>query len=287
MAALYGTEDDALLAWQRACAQVAETLRGPHEEERLRKALQLAQDGHVTLEDDGFAMVESRGKRYEVQADGTCACPDAQHRGVTCKHTLAVQIHALAAAALCPDGTPPLAPAATPSPATEAPRPRGWQPTPPTSARWAVHEAPTSACFKFRVGGVELLYTLRGVDDAELVRRITTTLPTLHAVMDACAARVAQRDAAPEAVPAAPPVPTPAAARVSGLLRPWQATKAALRAGPPTCHQPRPHASGETEAVRQASGADTSGAASEQARSRPRSAERSEGRLDRTRARRG
>ena len=38
------------------------------------------------------------------------------------------------------------------------------------SHAWDVHEAPASACFKFRVGTMELLYTLRGVDDAELQR---------------------------------------------------------------------------------------------------------------------
>ena len=93
IAALYGHDDDTLVAWQRACAEAAEALRPQPDEDRLRKALTLAQDGHVTLEDDGFATVESRGKHYQVQADGACACPDAQHRGATCKHALAVQIH--------------------------------------------------------------------------------------------------------------------------------------------------------------------------------------------------
>ena len=208
-AELYGREDDTLLAWQRACAEAAEALRPQPEEERLRKALTLAQDGHVTLEDDGSASVESRGTQYAVSADGACACPDAQHRGATCKHTLAVQIHFLASASLRPGGDHRHAPTA-PTPAAETPTGQGWQPTPKTSARWDVHEAPASACFKFRVGGVELLYTLRGVDDAELVRRITTTLPTLHDVMDACEAHAEQRQAAREEAQAAP-VPPPAA----------------------------------------------------------------------------
>ena len=218
IAALYGKEDDTLLAWQRACAQAADTLRGTHDEDRLRKALQLAQDGHVTLEDDGFATVESRGKHYEMQADGACDRPDAQHRGTTCKHVLAVQIHSLASASLRPDGDHRHAHSAEPTPTTDAPRGQGWQPRPKTSARWDVHEAHASACFKFRVGGVELLYTLRGVDDAELVRRITATLPTLHDVMDACDAHAAQRDAAREAALAAPMAP-PASAAVPALTQ--------------------------------------------------------------------
>ena len=35
IAALYGHEDDTLLAWQRCCAQAAETLRPQHDPERL------------------------------------------------------------------------------------------------------------------------------------------------------------------------------------------------------------------------------------------------------------
>jgi hypothetical protein len=58
-AELYGREDDTLIAWQRACAQAAETRRGQHDEERLRKALQLAHDGAVELH-DGFALVAER-----------------------------------------------------------------------------------------------------------------------------------------------------------------------------------------------------------------------------------
>ena len=59
IAALYGHEDDTLLAWQRFCAQAAEALRAHHDPERLTKALRLAQDGHVALEADGYALVTS------------------------------------------------------------------------------------------------------------------------------------------------------------------------------------------------------------------------------------
>jgi len=71
------------------------------------------------------------------------------------------------------------------------------------SYAWDVHEAPASACFKFRVGTMELMYTLRGVDDAELQRRITATLPTLQEVIEACEERAAQRAATREAAQAA------------------------------------------------------------------------------------
>src|SRR6266852_6186741 len=93
VAALFGHSDDTLVAWQQACVQAAAALQPPPDPERLAKALALAQDGGVTLESDGSALVTSNGTRYRVEADGTCHCPDVQHRGAPCKHTLAVQIH--------------------------------------------------------------------------------------------------------------------------------------------------------------------------------------------------
>jgi hypothetical protein len=56
------------------------------------------------------------------------------------------------------------------------------------------------------------MYTLRGVDDAELQRRITATLPTLQEVIEACEERAAQRAAAREAAQAAQAQQAPASA---------------------------------------------------------------------------
>jgi len=85
-------------------------------------------------------------------------------------------------------------------------------PSTPASQAWDVHEAPASACFKFRVGNMELLYTLRGIDDTELQQRMTATLPTLQEVIEACEERAAQRAAAREAAQAAQAQQAPAAA---------------------------------------------------------------------------
>jgi len=86
IAVLFGHENDTLIAWQRACTHAAEALRPQHESERLAKALALAQDGHVVLEDDGTATVQGSGPQpYTVQG-GLCDCPDAKKRGVPCKH---------------------------------------------------------------------------------------------------------------------------------------------------------------------------------------------------------
>jgi hypothetical protein len=198
IAVLFGHADDPLIAWQRACTHAAEALRPQHESERLAKALALAQDGHVVLEDDGTATVQGSGTQpYTVQG-GLCDCPDAKKRGVPCKHALAVQIHQHAAALLLPSARPEPQQAAPP----QAPQPKH-QARARSSTVWDVHEAPASACFKFRVGTMELMYTLRGIDDAELQRRITATLPTLQEVIEACEERAAQRAAAREAAQAA------------------------------------------------------------------------------------
>ncbi len=88
VAALFGHADDTLIAWQQACVQAAAALQPPPDPERLAKALALAQEGAVILENDGAALVTSGGTRYRVEADGTCRCPDVQHRGAPCKHLL-------------------------------------------------------------------------------------------------------------------------------------------------------------------------------------------------------
>ena len=164
IAALYGHEDDTLLAWQRFCAQAAEPLRPQHDPERLSKALALAQGGHVEVEDDGFAVVTSGTKLYHVHADGRCDCPDHQHRGAPCKHVLAVLIHTRAHELVAPSPAPAAAePPAAPSAPTKPTR----QATPRSSAAWDVHEAPVSSCFKIRVGAFEWTHTMRATDDAE------------------------------------------------------------------------------------------------------------------------
>ena len=200
IAALYGVEDDTLVAWQRFCAQTAETLRQHHDAERLSKALALAQGGCVEVEDDGFAVVTSGTKLYHVQADGNCDCPDYQNRRTPCKHVLAVLIHTRAQALAAPSTAPAAEPSATPK-ATRPAKPR-------RSAAWDVHEAPVSSCFKIRVGAFEWTHTMRGAEDAELHTRIQAFVPTFREVLAALDALQAERDAA-KAVPVPPPLATP------------------------------------------------------------------------------
>jgi hypothetical protein len=187
--------------WQHAVAQVGEHLHAKLRvevlPERLRKALELVQATAVTLHTDGSASVQSGKQTYTLAPD--CPCADAKHRTELCKHALAVELHRRALAVFHGEA-PELA--SSPAAAVVA-LPPAALPSAPASSAWNVHEAPASACFKFRVGNLELLYTLRGIDDAELQRRMTATLPTLQDIIEACEERAAQRVAERAAAQAA------------------------------------------------------------------------------------
>jgi len=229
VAALYGHEDDTLIAWQRCCAQAAEALRPQPDPERLSKALALAQGGHVEVEDDGFAVVTSGTKLYHVQADGSCDCPDYQNRRTPCKHVLAVLIHARAQELVAPRPSPAAAaPPAAPSAPAKAPRP----PKPRSSAAWDVHEAPVSSCFKIRVGAFEWTHTMRATDDAELHTRVQAFVPTFREIVAALDALQAEREAAKAApaVPAQPPAPPAAVPQADLQTLLQQAVQQALAA---------------------------------------------------------
>jgi hypothetical protein len=89
---------------------------------------------------------------------------------------------------------------------------------------------------------MELTYTFRGVDDAELQARIADTLPMLQAMMEACedrhVTRQAEREAAKavQAQPLPPRVSTPA--DLQQLVQ--QALAAAAAHGPAPEEQPAP-----------------------------------------------
>src|SRR5262249_59245972 len=78
----------------------------------------------------------------------------------------------------------------------------------PASAAWHVHEAPTSSCFKIRVGTLEWTHTIRASDDTELHTRLQAFLPTFRAIAAALEALHAEREAA-KAAPAGPVQQTP------------------------------------------------------------------------------
>jgi hypothetical protein len=211
VAALYGHADDTLIAWQQACVHAADALQPPPDPERLAKALALAQDGAVRIEDDGDALVTSGDARYLVRAGGTYLCPDAQYRGASCKHRLAMQIHQQATAQLAPNASAVLPRAATPPP-VPAQEPR--QGRSPSADRWDVTEAPASCCLRLRIGELELMYTMRDVSDAELTSRVQHLVPWVQDVLDQARERQAHLEALRqqrEAAQAAPTAPAPSA----------------------------------------------------------------------------
>ena len=176
------------------------------------------------------------------------------------KHALAVELHRRALTIFHGTATEPppalAAPSASPA-AVAAALPPAALPSAPASQAWDVHEAPASACFKFRVGNMELLYTLRGIADTELQQRMTATLPTLQDIIEACEERAAQRAAAREAAqaaqappaPPAPPVPQPTSAPADLQTLVQQAVQQALAAanGPATPPPPAPPSNGTAQ----------------------------------------
>jgi hypothetical protein len=87
----------------QAALQATELLKEqpdvPLTQDRLTKALDLVLSNAVLLYPDNTASVNSGSRRYTV-ANGSCSCADATHRGHTCKHQLAVDIHRRAMALL-------------------------------------------------------------------------------------------------------------------------------------------------------------------------------------------
>jgi hypothetical protein len=202
--------DDTVIAWRQACTQAADLLRPQHDRERLAKALALAHEGAVMLGNDGAALVTSHGTRYRIDDDGLCHCPDAQHRGTSCKHRLAVQIHRQAMASLA---------ASTPSATVPV---MAQTDRLPSADRWAVTEAPASCCVRLDIGELELIYTMRDISDTELTGRVQHLVPWLQDLVDQARERQAQLDtlrqqhdaaagqaAVPPSPPSVPPVSPP------------------------------------------------------------------------------
>jgi hypothetical protein len=63
----------------------------------------------------------------------------------------------------------------------------------PSTASWPISEAPASLNIKLRVGNMELMFTMRDVDDLKLQRRATMSLPWLTDILHGCEANLAAR----------------------------------------------------------------------------------------------
>src|SRR5262249_7666622 len=210
IADLTGYEDAATLRWQQACVQAANTLTAlPNGRyvnvrmERMRQGLELAQRGAVTLPEDGeqlSAVVRSGNNVYQVDTHLlTCTCADYQKHLQACKHLLAVEVHLGALGLLPPEPAPAPEPdahalARTAFEAQEqalltAPPPAAV----PSTPSWPISEAPASLNIKLKVGNMELMYTMRDVDDLKLQRRATMSLPWLTDILHGCEANLAAR----------------------------------------------------------------------------------------------
>ena len=162
--ALQATDRDDV---ERVLDQTAAAMANPAYGNRLRLAKELVRHGAVTLNYDGTASVVSKDHTYDINQ--TCTCEDSRLRSPYCKHVLAAQLlHRL---------TQQLGPAQN-----GGGRPEGTSapPAPATSQTWAVNEAAASCCLKFKIDGIEVMYTMRDVDDRALFPRVKQMLARLH-----------------------------------------------------------------------------------------------------------
>ena len=167
---LTGYEDAAMLRWQQACVQAANTLTAlPNGRyvnvrmERMRQGLELAQRGAVTLPEEGedlSAVVRSGNNIYQVDTRLlTCTCADYQKHLQACKHVLATEIHTGAL------GLAGRAEELLTSPATEPAITTSLPPAAPTTASWPISEAPASLNIKLKVGNMEFMLTMQDVGE--------------------------------------------------------------------------------------------------------------------------
>ena len=170
----YGTE------FHLALAQTAATMVNPAHGDRLRKAMDLVRSGAVTFHDDGTATVTSNGHPYEMVDE--CPCEDSRRRSPYCKHYLALQLVQRTMERLGRGHN-----------GNGARDVSSVTPTPARSQAWAVNEAPASCCLKFQIDGIEIMYTMRDVDDHALFPRVKQMLTRLHDKMEQTSAETPSR----------------------------------------------------------------------------------------------
>ena len=170
----YGTE------FHLALAQTAATMVNPAHGDRLRKAMDLVRSGAVTFHDDGTATVTSNGHPYEIVDE--CPCEDSRRRSPYCKHYLAVQLVQRTMERLGRGHN-----------GNGARDVSSVTPTPARSQAWAVNEAPASCCLKFQIDGIEIMYTMRDVDDHALFPRVKQMLTRLQEKMGQTSAETPSR----------------------------------------------------------------------------------------------
>src|SRR5262249_23896953 len=124
--------------------------------ERMRRGLELAQRGAVSLSEDGeelSATVRSGSNLYQIDMRLlTCPCADYQKHCEACNHLVAAELHG-GARGLVPPSAPEPAAAEVPAP-VQGPAP---MPPAPSTASWPISEAPASLNIKLKIGNMELM----------------------------------------------------------------------------------------------------------------------------------
>ena len=171
-------------AFHLALARAAATMANPAYGNRLQLATELVRHGAVTLHDDGTATVVSNDHTYDLV--DTCTCEDSRRRSPSCKHVLAVQLLNRTTRHLASgqngNGTQDVS--SVPS-------------APARSQAWAVSEAPASCCLKFKIDGIEIMYTMRDIDDNALFPRVKQVLARLQEKIGQTGAETPRHDHTP------------------------------------------------------------------------------------------
>ena len=157
--------------------------------ERMRQGLELAQRGAVTPSEDGEDLSAAAAVTTSTRLTRTCSPAPARTTRSTCRPASIcwpeVHLGALGLAAPVPE---PSAAAATT--AEEVIKTAAV----PSTADWPISEAPASLNIKLKVGNMEVMYTMRDVDDPEAARRATMSLPWLQEILHGCEADLAARE---------------------------------------------------------------------------------------------
>jgi hypothetical protein len=188
----------------------------------LERATALVLGGHVWLGEDGrHAQVLSSDGATWYRVNGNCTCMDApQVPQGYCKHKLAVQLYKRAGEVLAQKtdaetrghgdtggegdtATRRRGDAETGSGSAPRVPASGVVAASPFSASAPLPEAPASANVRVKVGGHEVQWTLRDVDEARLAARLEALLTRYP---EAVCAGTPQREQASAAPPAGPPV---------------------------------------------------------------------------------
>ena len=196
IADLTGYEDADTLRWQQACVHAAQYPHGRARAamspgmDRMAQGLELAQRRGVTLAEDREDLsAVVRAATTSIRSTHGCSPAPVRTTRSTCRPASicwrwkSTWVRWDSCRPAAPEPAAAEEPAQNPAPTAPA----------PSTASWPISEAPASLNIKLKVGNMELMFTMRDVDDLKLQRRATMSLPWLTDILHGCEANLATR----------------------------------------------------------------------------------------------